>query len=128
MGLREVSAILWRERHLLELLLFKLIERRHLLAAGETRFLSYAEAEVDRALERAQLAELRRSLFIHDLGSELGARVEDLTLTTLTSDSPEPFRTIFIEHRRAFCELAAEIEDEGLTVPSLADFCTGRSA
>ena len=107
----ELARLLSVERHLLELLLFKLIERRHLLAAGETRFLTFADAEVDRALERAQLAELRRSLFIHDLGSDLGA-----------------FGTIFIEHRSALCELAAEIEDEGMTMPSLADFCAGRPA
>ena len=34
MGLREVSAILWRERHLLELLLFKLDEEQLVLAAA----------------------------------------------------------------------------------------------
>jgi hypothetical protein len=124
----ELARLLNVERHLLELLLFKLIERRHLLAAGETRFLTYAEAEIDRALERAQLAELRRSLVIHDLGSELGVRVEAATLATLTRDSLEPFRAIFIEHGRAFRELAAEIEHEGLTMPSLADFCAGRPA
>ena len=107
----ELARLLSVEHHLLELLLFKLIARRHLLAAGETRFLTYAETEVDRALERAQLAELRRSIFIHDLGSELGA-----------------FGPIFNEHRHALCELAAEIEDEGLTMPSLADFCAGRPA
>jgi hypothetical protein len=102
----ELARLLRVERHLLQLLLFKLVERRHLLAAGETRFLGYAEAEVDRALERAQLAELRRSIFFHELGGELGA-----------------FGPIFTEHRHALCELAAEIEDEGLTMPSLVDFC-----
>ncbi|HKY75376.1 MAG TPA: hypothetical protein VJS45_04505 [Acidimicrobiia bacterium] len=107
----ELARLLSVERYLLELLLFKLVERRHLLAAGETRFLSYAEAEVDRALERAQLAELRRSIFIHELGGELGV-----------------VGTILVEHRHALCELAAEIEDEGQAMPSLADFCTGRPA
>ena len=107
----ELARLLSVERHLLERLLFKLIERRHLLAAGELRFLTYADAEVDRALERAQLAELRRSLFVHVLGGELGA-----------------VGTMFVEHRRALCELSAEIEAEGLNMPSLADFCTGRPA
>ncbi|HEY0397456.1 MAG TPA: flagellar protein FlgN, partial [Acidimicrobiia bacterium] len=51
MGLREVSAILWRERHLLELLLFKLDEEQLVLAAGRTRWLPRATREVEMVLE-----------------------------------------------------------------------------
>jgi len=50
MGLSEVSSILWRERQLLELLLFKLEEEQLLLAAGRTRWLPHATREVDRVL------------------------------------------------------------------------------
>ena len=37
MGLAELSSILWRERDMLELLLFKLEEEQLVLAAGRTR-------------------------------------------------------------------------------------------
>jgi hypothetical protein len=107
----ELARLLSVERRLLELLLFKLVEGRHLLAAGEARFLPYAAAEVERAMERVQEAELRRSMLVHDLADELAIPEEALTLSALARDSLEPFRTIFTDHRLAFLELAAEIED-----------------
>ena len=124
----ELARLLTVERHLLELLLFKMVEHRHLLAARETRFLTFAAAEVDRAHERVQVAELRRSLFIHDLGRELDLTPEAVTLGTLARYSREPFSMIFSDHSRAFVELVAAIEDEGLAMPSLVDFCVGRPA
>src|SRR5260370_24300213 len=53
MGLREVSAILWRERHLLELLLFKLDEEQLVLAAGRTRWLPRATPDVEMVLQQS---------------------------------------------------------------------------
>jgi len=58
MGLRDVSAILWRERHLLELLLFKLDEEQLVLAAGRTRWLARATREVEMVLEEIRQTEL----------------------------------------------------------------------
>ena len=107
----ELARLLSVERRLLELLLFKLVEGRHLLAAGEARFLPYAAAEVERAMERVQEAELRRSMLVSDLARQLDIPEESLTLSALARDSLEPYRTIFSDHRLAFLELAAEIED-----------------
>src|SRR4051812_39244560 len=42
MALTEVSNVLWRERELLEMLLFKLEEEQLLLTAGRTRWLPHA--------------------------------------------------------------------------------------
>ena len=50
MSLTEVSSILWRERELLELLLFKLEEEQLLLAAGRSRWLGHATREVEMVL------------------------------------------------------------------------------
>ena len=44
MGLSDVSNILWRERQLLELLLFKLEEEQLVLASGRARWLSHRDA------------------------------------------------------------------------------------
>ena len=107
----ELARLLGHERRLLELLLFKLVEGRHLLAAGEARFLPYAAAEVERAMERLQEAELRRSMLVHRLAADLELPEEALTMSALARDSLEPYRTIFSDHRRAFLDLAAEIED-----------------
>lgn len=106
----ELARLLGHERRLLELLLFKLVEGKHLLAAGEARFLPYAAAEVERAMEKLQEAELRRSMLVHRLAADLDVPEAALTMTALAKDSVEPFRTIFADHRQAFLELAAEIE------------------
>ena len=80
MGLREVSAILWRERHLLELLLFKLDEEQLVLAAGRTRWLPRATREVEMVLEEIRQTELERLEGSWEHLSEADrARVEALT-------------------------------------------------
>jgi hypothetical protein len=107
----ELARLLGHERRLLELLLFKLVEGRHLLAAGEARFLAYSVTEVERAMDRVQEAELRRSILIHDLARDLVVPEEALTMSALAENSIEPYRTIFADHRRAFLDLAAEIEE-----------------
>ena len=107
----ELAHLLSVERRLLELLLFKLVEGRHLLAADEARFLTYAAAEVERAMERVHEAELRRAMLVGDLAADMDVPEEALTLGALARDSVEPFRTIFADHRFAFLALAAEIED-----------------
>jgi len=107
----ELARLLSAERRLLELLLFKLVEGRHLLTAGEARFLPYAAAEIERATERVQEVELRRSMLVWDLTRCLGIPEESLTLSALARHSLEPYRTIFTDHRLAFLELTAEIED-----------------
>jgi hypothetical protein len=118
--MEELARLLNRERMLLELLLFKLVSLRQLLLASEVRFLPWAAEEVDRATAKVREAELRRSLAVEDLSVNLrpdGSRAptvstpSPVTLKTLAESAPEPWRTIFAEHRRAFLELAADLED-----------------
>ena len=107
----EIKTCLGHERRLLELLLFKLIEGRHLLVAGEARFLGLAAAEVERAVRRVQEAELARCILVSLRAGELGIRDEDLTLSTLSRASLEPYRSLFDDHHRAFLGLVTEIEE-----------------
>jgi|GEM_PF-5339967 len=107
----DLARLLGHERRLLELLLFRLVAGRHLLAAGEARFLPFAAAEVERAMERLQESELRRSMLVHRLAGDLDLPEEALTMSALARDSLEPYKTIFSDHRQAFLALAAEIED-----------------
>jgi hypothetical protein len=71
-ALNEVSTILWRERQLLELLLFKLEEEQLLLAAGRTRWLAHATREVESVLEELKHAELARAVEVARVAEELG--------------------------------------------------------
>jgi hypothetical protein len=111
--MEELAGLLSRERLLLELLLFKLVTLRQLLTAGEVRFLPWASEEVDRATAKVAEAELNRSAAVEVLAAE--QRISDptarTTLRTLADSAPEPWRTILAEHRRAFLELARDIEE-----------------
>ena len=62
MGVAELSAVLWRERQLLELLLFKLEEEQLVLSSGRTRWLGHATREVEQVLDQIRTAELGRSM------------------------------------------------------------------
>jgi hypothetical protein len=121
--MEELAGLLGRERLLLEVLLFKLVSLRQLLTVGEVRFLPWASEEVDRATAKVREAELRRTLAVDAIAE--ARRVDDpaatVTLRTLAEDSPEPWRTIFAEHRRAFLELARDIEDAMGACTRLAD-------
>ena len=107
----ELAGLLTRERRLLEVLLFKLVTARHLLAAGESRFLTWAAAEVQRATERVREAELLRATAVNRLARAAGIPDDALTLKALASQSPQPYQAIFEDHRAAFFELVAEIEE-----------------
>ena len=52
MGLNELSGVLWRERQLLELLLFKLEEEQLILTSGRTQWLGHATREVESVLDQ----------------------------------------------------------------------------
>ena len=109
--LDELAGHLGHERHLLELLLFKLVEGKHLLAAGEARFLPYATTELVRAGERVLEAVLRRGMLVSQVARGLDTPEDRLTLNILARQSVEPYRMIFADHHRAFIDLAAEVTE-----------------
>ena len=69
MALSDVSNILWRERQLLELLVFKLEEEQLVLAAGRTRWLAHATREVENVLGEIRRVELERAIAVADAGA-----------------------------------------------------------
>ncbi len=115
MGLAEVSETLWRERELLDLLLFKVEEEALLLAADRTRWLDRAAREVDMLLVELRRTELLRAVQTDDVALELGL-APGATLRQLVAAAPEPWTTILDDHRRAL--LAATAEVAAATAPS----------
>ena len=108
MGLREVSTILWRERHLLELLLFKLEEEQLLLAAGRNRWLPRATREVEMVLEDIRHTELERAVEVDRVAPELRLPA-NASLRQLTEAAPPPWQEMFADHRQAFLSLTEEV-------------------
>jgi hypothetical protein len=108
MGLAEVSSILWRERELLELLLFKLDEEQLVLTSGRTRWLARATKEVEMVLAEIRRAELARATEVDAAAAALGL-APNPSLTQLAEASPESWAGLLREHRAAFLALTAEI-------------------
>jgi len=101
---------LWRERQLLELLVFKLDEEQLLLGAGRARWVNHASREVEIVLEQLRAAELLRAVKVEVAATELGLGSYP-GLRSLAQASPEPWASIFGRHRQAFLELTGEIRD-----------------
>jgi hypothetical protein len=90
----ELATTLRRERWILSILVFRLTEARHLLAAGnDARFLGWASAEVEDAAARVREAELIRQTLIAGKG-----------------DASDVFGEIVADHGRAIAELVDEVQ------------------
>lgn len=106
----ELSQCLWRQRRLLELLLFKLDVQQLLLAAGRQRWISAAAKEVEHVLAEIRRGELDRAVLVASVATDLGLDDEP-TLSALAALAPEPWDHILREHQQAFLAMTAEVEE-----------------
>lgn len=124
-NLEALADALWSERHLVEVLLFKLVSAKLLLAADERRFVAPALDEVQRVLTKLHEAEVRRAATLEGVAGDWGADADDLTLAELAMHAPEPLGGVFREHQRAFQALVTEIEDTAAANRKLASNALG---
>ena len=108
MSLSEVSDILWRERDLLELLVFKLEEEQLVVDARRLRWLAHASREVEMVRDEIREVELLRSVEVASLTAELEIG-PDVSLRQLAAAVDEPWRSIFVDHRQALLAGTREI-------------------
>lgn len=121
--LPSLAETLWTERHLVEHLLYKLVSAKLVLAADDRRFVSQALDEVDRVVELLSEAEHARTTAVEAVASDWGVTPGEVTLGELAAESPEPWGSMFDEHRIAFDRMTAEIErtaDENRRLASVA--------
>jgi hypothetical protein len=109
MALSDASNILWKERQLVELLVFKLEEEQLIFAAGRSRWLTRATREVESVIREIRRVELEWAVHVADAGRELGISGAP-TLRELASLTPTPWDGIFAAHRRALLGLVQEID------------------
>jgi hypothetical protein len=107
-GLSEVSEILWQERQLLELLLFKLEEEQLVLSSGRTRWVTHATREVELVLEEINRAEVARAVEVDATAAEIGLPAGP-SLHQLVEAADAPWRGILEQHRSAFRTITQEI-------------------
>ncbi|GAA4138640.1 flagellar export chaperone FlgN [Leifsonia shinshuensis] len=111
MAASELSAQLWKERELLELLLFKLEEEQLLLIAGKSRWISHATHEVEQVMERMRDVALARTIEVSAVAEAWGLPAE-ATLRELVAGAPDGiWSDIFASHLTAMTELTGQIAE-----------------
>lgn len=111
MAASELSAQLWKERELLELLLFKLEEEQLLLVAGKSRWISHATREVEQVMERMRVVGLTRTVEVAEVAEAWGLS-PDATLRELATAAPDGiWSDIFGSHLAAMTELTGQIAE-----------------
>lgn len=107
----DLADTLWHERHTAERLLYRMTTAKLLLAADEHRFVSAAMDEVEHVVGSLRGAEARRLAALAEVSDRFSVPLDDLTLAELARRAPAAMRMVFEDHRRAFLELSAEIEE-----------------
>ncbi|KNC20029.1 flagellar biosynthesis protein FlgN [Arthrobacter sp. RIT-PI-e] len=109
MSAQDLSALLWQERELLELLVFKLEEEQLLLTSGRTRWLHHATAEVEQVLGRLRDIGLARAVHASDVAAQWGID-GGASLRELAVAAPEgPWNELLGAHLQAMTVLVAQI-------------------
>jgi hypothetical protein len=104
-----LTDVLWRERELLEGLLYKLTAQQMVLRSGENRWLARADAEVREAVEGLQDFEVLRAAEVDLLVRHYGLPA-NASLRELAETAPEPWPAVLYDHREALRTLTFEID------------------
>lgn len=110
MPMADLSSILWRERGLLDQLLFRLEVERLVLSTGRPGWLSMAAREIEVVLVEMRYVELLRAVSVDTLAAEENLHPNP-SLREIADCSPEPWRAIWLDHREAFTALTAQISE-----------------
>ena len=104
-----LSAVLWRERDILENLLFRLDVQQMLLMSGRDSWLVRASNEIEEALEKVRSIELERAVRFDQSAKELGIDSSP-SLVQLADAADEPWKGLLRDHYDAFVDLSARIQ------------------
>ena len=110
MPMADLSSILWRERTLLDLLLFRLEVERLVLSSGRSWWLTIAAREIEVVLAEMRQVELERAISVDTLAEEQNLPPNP-SLREIAECSPEPWRAIWLDHREAFTALTSQISE-----------------
>jgi FlgN protein len=108
MSLPDLAAVLWRQRELLERLVYRLECEQLMLAAGRTRFLSLATGEVEDLLGRLRVLEVQRAEVADRVAAEAGLE-PGTGLEQLAGAVQPPWTGVLLEHREALIALTGEL-------------------
>jgi len=111
MAIHELSALLWRERELLDVLTFKLEEEQLLLTSGKSRWLPHGTREVEQVLGHLSQASLARTIEAAVV-AEMWGLPTDATLGELAAAAPEgAWAEVLTAHLTALTRQTALIKE-----------------
>jgi hypothetical protein len=106
----DLSLILWRERELLDALLYKLEIEQLVLASGANRWLGTAAREVEAVLASLRETELLRAVAADEAAARIGLATNP-SLRALAEAVGEPWQTILLDHRDAFIDYTRQLTE-----------------
>lgn len=107
--LSQLSRTLWRQRGLVEVLLYRLEVQQLVLTAGRTRWIDASAREVEDAVIDVRLEELVRAAQVSALAPAL--RIDPAaSLSAIAAAAPEPWDHILREHQAAFLGMISAAE------------------
>lgn len=119
MGATELSAQLWKERALIELLLFKLDELELIVADNRSRWVPRATKEIEQVLDRMSTAGLARAIDVSGVAEEWGCSPE-AGLRELVAAAPAGvWGDLLDSHLQALLDLAGEVREATQTCQRL---------
>ncbi len=103
MGASELSALLWQERELLDLLEYRLEVQRALLSTGAPRWVQRSADEIEAVTVELRRVGLIRDVEVHALAEDWGVADPVPSLRSLIEAAPAdgPWPEIFGSHLRA---------------------------
>lgn len=108
MSITDLNALLWRERELLEHLLFALETEQLVLASGRTRWLAHSTNQVESAITALRDIEVLRAAEADVVAAGLGL-AHSPSLLALADAAGDPWRSLLLDQREAFMEMTTEI-------------------
>jgi hypothetical protein len=110
MSFDELSTVLWRERELLENLLYKLEVEELVLATGRAKWIGRATREVEALLDQVRGADLGRAVEADHAALSVGLPAGS-SLAELAAAAPSPWDEMLRAHHVALSDIAAQISE-----------------
>lgn len=107
--LSTLSQTLWRQRALVEVLLYRLEVQQMVLASGKTRWIDMSSRDVEGAITDLRSEELMRATAVASVAPLLHVP-ETASLTDLAIAAGEPWDQILRDHQAAFLSLIGSVE------------------
>lgn len=103
-----LSTTLWKERELLELLLYKAEFKQYIIVTGKSQWMPRVAREIDLILEQLKVMEVQRAATTETLADALGLG-DNPSLSTLADAAPSPWNDLLRQHYEALLRLVGDL-------------------